>query len=1807
MKKRLIALLLTLTMVFTTLSPVGVLAETGTDLSLSLEANPESVQRGDQVKVTINLTKEESLDCEGLQFEVLYDTNVFEKPKATRGDIIQVSPTVNNGGKGSFSAGMMLTTDDNGDIVLPITSGGVLYTLTFTVKSDATLGKTEFKFGKVSYAKANDTNAYTPSTLTGASVSVVNPCTGISLDNTELTVTRGKTATIVATVEPSDATNTVEWKSSNTDVATVDENGTVTAVATGEATITATCGAESATCKITVVKPDISDITTSNSAVLTGEAVYGESLTAESDINIPYTVTWYREGNDTPIKSENCAAQGSDYCKYELTKEDIGHKIYFVITADEYAGSITSSLSDEVKKQSNGSYPLDPTASIEENDEGKLILTITNANAEGMEGAEFKVLEERQADTEGEYSNDTTFEVEYGKNYNVYARIAETETKYAGEAVSVSIRAPKAKRGFTVATEGKGTVEADKNAAATREGEVVTFTATPDTATLGQEYKFVEWVIEDSVSATSTDNPLKVTLGTSDVKVTAKFELLPEVPVSFGTENTFTYDGNAHSPVCGIESVENMTKTVEYFDSLGNKLTAEPTNAGTYTMKVTFTYGTGAEYRTTVGEKKFTIEKAPAEGTLVLPEIDTESIKSDSFAFDGDLEGAQQYAINTTGAAPAETDWINPHALLEKVASGLEPNTTYYVFTRIHANDANHYDVVAENSVSVTTAHSYSWEIVNVQKYENPINVRKDGTVSPIEITIKNTGTGTIEAGTRLENPYLEGSGAKDFTVKVDKTSIASGETLVMTVTPKDSVDTSTVGKTYTVTPIFEGSPVGSISVTITIKIVAKNKVEFSGIADTTTVEFNGQTQGIDLSNISVEDPDDYEVIYDATTGSASNLTVTYTDKNGAAVAEPRNAGTYTATIAYEDDDYIGSTTATLTIEPKEITAVLDTTATKEYDGNTEATVDTTSLKLDGAIDGTDVKIAEGDLNWNYDTANAGSDKTVTNSTAIALDGTDKDNYTLKNTAIELKGTITQKALTVTATVADKVYNGLTNDAAVTTTITGLVEGDDVKLENIKGTYASADAGDAVKVSVIYTVSGEDKDNYSFNTAAEATGKITKAELTVEFQASAGATYDGSEHTAVYITRGIADSDTAKKLFNVTYTGSTAAPVDAGTYAVSAVLTEEGSKNYTLKTLNEFNLVISNAKLTATDIQSVFAYTLTGKQTRALSDLQLTPAVDGTWSVDGTPTGNTALLTGYSVEGDNFAFTLANNKASNIGNEEVITLKFTPVKNYDSVTAKVTIRIAADTYTTSITPALPTTVKLGEALDLSGVKLVTKFGSGAADQQLDVTDSTKVKVENTYDPAATGSGAIGSKTVTFTDAENSDITYTHSFTVVDVLDGNALETSESAVSYTLGTDKLNDFNMFAKYKSGETKKLTNADVKLTFEEGMTEQSMLNTIGSHKVTATYTEKNFDNSESTQSFTFTVLVTSTSAAIDGKPNAEGFTLTPVPDKDKEMTYSNSQGDIPASDVTGILDVADDAAKSALQQEEDKNASFKTIGDNKVYEEITFTDTNKQKAEFKDGSMQVTVPYPADSTKDKTFVIILRNEDGTTETIAPTKTETGLQFTITGDTQFVIGWYDAEPEDTESNAEDSYWTEVYWALLNSRNSTVTANAGYYDKVPQGVLRAVDMSGNTLVINSAYGMQVVITPNAIEKAGSYRIYYPVSYLNQVFGGSSAVISGTTTTTTATGVTVGVLMPTTGDDTVVNSVYTMTPANAGYMVGMESVDNAKAVIDSAESVSVLEGAQFNDGAVIGGWMLVGLGLLTLVGAAYIAMRKREN
>lgn len=123
---------------------------------------------------------------------------------------------------------------------------------------------------------------------------IIIPVTAVILDKKSLSLARGTSETLKATVLPSDATDkTVKWSSDKSSVATVDQNGQVTAVSSGDATITASVGSVSATCAVSVFVPVTSVTLNSTSLTLSvGETALLDATVLPEDAT-DKTATWY--------------------------------------------------------------------------------------------------------------------------------------------------------------------------------------------------------------------------------------------------------------------------------------------------------------------------------------------------------------------------------------------------------------------------------------------------------------------------------------------------------------------------------------------------------------------------------------------------------------------------------------------------------------------------------------------------------------------------------------------------------------------------------------------------------------------------------------------------------------------------------------------------------------------------------------------------------------------------------------------------------------------------------------------------------------------------------------------------------------------------------------------------------------------------------------------------------------------------------------------------------------------------------------------------------------------------------------------------------------------------------------------------------------------------------------------------------------------------------------------------------------------------------------------------------------------------
>lgn len=119
------------------------------------------------------------------------------------------------------------------------------------------------------------------------------PATSIELSDNNITLRATQSQQLTATVMPENATDkTITWTSDNESIATVSLDGTVTAIAVGSATITATCGDISSTCTVTVSPTPAEEVVISMVATTMRAGQIQQLTAAVPDNTTDKTIIW---------------------------------------------------------------------------------------------------------------------------------------------------------------------------------------------------------------------------------------------------------------------------------------------------------------------------------------------------------------------------------------------------------------------------------------------------------------------------------------------------------------------------------------------------------------------------------------------------------------------------------------------------------------------------------------------------------------------------------------------------------------------------------------------------------------------------------------------------------------------------------------------------------------------------------------------------------------------------------------------------------------------------------------------------------------------------------------------------------------------------------------------------------------------------------------------------------------------------------------------------------------------------------------------------------------------------------------------------------------------------------------------------------------------------------------------------------------------------------------------------------------------------------------------------------------------------
>jgi filamentous hemagglutinin family protein len=438
--------------------------------------------------------------------------------------------------------------------------------------------------------------------------------------------------------------------------------------------------------------------------------------------------------------------------------------------------------------------------------------------------------------------------------------------------------------------------------------------------------------------------------------------------------------------------------------------------------------------------------------------------------------------------------------------------------------------------------------------------------------------------------------------------------------------------------------------------------------------------------------------------------------------------------------------TDSVKITPATLTVTGTIAGNKIYDGNANAAL--SGATLTGVL-GSDVVSLGNDTTGTFNDKNVGSGKTVT--TAMTIGSTDAGDYTLIQPG-NLSANITQLAITVAATGANKVYDANVNDAA-TLGSSAVVSGDAISFSATLATFADANVGNAKTVSVSgISASGADAGNYLLsNTAATTTADITPKVLNLT-------------GTRVYD----ANTDAAAGLF-----GSSGMLTGVN----GETLTLGGSGTLSSKDVNPAQTFSALAGFTLAGNAGALAsnYTLVGGTDSVnITKLAITVAATGANKVYDANVNDAATLAGSGVLGSDavtFTDTSAIFANKNVGNGKTVSVSGISAGGTDA---------GNYSYNTSATTAANITPLA-----------ITVSATGA----------NKVYDANTADAATLAtSGVLGSDTVTFTDA---------SATFADKNVGNLKTVSVTGISAG-GTDAGNySYNTTATASADITPKVLN--------------------------------------------------------------------------------------------------------------------------------------------------------------------------------------------------------------------------------------------------------------------------------------------------------------------------------------------------------------------------------------------------------------
>ncbi|MFA9380067.1 MAG: YDG domain-containing protein [Acetanaerobacterium sp.] len=829
-------------------------------------------------------------------------------------------------------------------------------------------------------------------------------------------------------------------------------------------------------------------------------------------------------------------------------------------------------------------------------------------------------------------------------------------------------------------------------------------------------------------------------------------------------------------------------------------------------------------------------------------------------------------------------------------------------------------------------------------------------------------------------------------------------------------------------------------------------------------------------------------------TNTEGQVSLTLTEAN----RDILTAGSHTIYVVFPGSPFYGATdtSVTVTVEQKPVTVSPGSfvAANRQYDATDVVAITNGPLFPQGAIDDDDVAVdpvATGTI----PDKSAGDGRPVTiNAT---LSGDDAGNYTMTQPD-DITVNILPKEITASGIqVTSKVYNGDMDNAEVVFTFAdgAVEEGDALSATATGSTFASPYVGTDIPVTVGSTLKGgDDSGNYNvdFNLdvlTLNLTGEITLCPVEVTISGDDNPTYDGSPKAleATYTPVGY-DSPNAVVL----YDGSEDAPTLAGTYVLT---TQINDTNYSLdNTTGPSSLTIALGTLIVAGPNIIVTEGDTAEKTAQVTIEAPEGSAEptGIYSI-GTVTGNAILNGAPTIDTATGQVTFSLLDTATNGQSATILVTYTPeAGTYNVANANIIVSVGEDAGTTTVV-GMPITVNLGEDIDLTGVTLDTDY-----EFLEDVSTPVTIGMLSGYNKNATGSGSIGEKKITVTDGARIDF---QDITVNDVvIDITGVVPTKR--DYEWNEDTVLDLT------GGEVLKIMQSAIPQVAEP-MTAAMLsvtnndLKTLGEHHVTVTYAGITAEDM-------FTITVESTTELGGDSHNVPGVNVG-------EATFTNESGDsVDIADITMTVEPV--AVTEELEGLIDEASQFNGIPEgNLLMVDISLDAAGS--AVQPSGAVRVYLPLPAGASRRDTFRILHQREDLTAgyEILAAHTTAIGIWFDVTHFSSFAVGWKSTPAATSGSSSSnwyddnDDFWQTVKEQILGARSGiTIRVDAGDYDRMSTSVMAALRNSGVTLVIRWDDGDKITIPAGKAQPENLYRLYYPLSLLEDLYSGSAARIPET-------------------------------------------------------------------------------------------------